>query len=161
VDSNYSGDEGTFVLIVEEIATPTNTTCSTAQTVTLSGGKGSVTGDLSSVFAPDEFSTLQCNSSNLDGPNLYYKFTPTAGKSYKITFKPKGRGGRYGAWDGNHGCVAASVANECGKLGYTYVSGNSMHSKTITASAGDIYFVADGLNSSYNVYDFSFDIEQL
>ena len=143
---------------MEEFTPAANDTCATAKVVTLVSGKATVT-DSKKINASNTMSA--CGSTTgLTATDLFYKFTPVIGKKYKITFAPKGTGGRYGVWDGNHGCDATKIVTACGVLGSTYVSSGT-DSKTITSTAGDIYFVADGLGTYYDVYDFSFTIEQL
>ena len=126
--------------------------------VTLTAGKATVTD-----FKVDVTSALaKCGTTTLPAEDLWYKFTPTTGKTYKITFKPKGPGGRFGVWDGNHGCVAAAVETACGMLGSGYVSGGDTGSLTITSTSGDIYLVADGISASlYDAYTYTFEIEEL
>ena len=156
VDSSSSSNAGTFTLDLAKFTPPTNDTCKTAQKVTLVGGKATVTGKKAGATN----AMTKCGTTSLDATDLYYKFTPVVGKTYEITFKPKGTGGRFGVWDGSHNCVDSAVATACGVLGYVYVSGGSTDKLSITSKTGDIYFVADGLSSYYDTYDFAFDIVQ-
>jgi len=163
VDSSYTAgasySEGAYTLSVEEFIPAANDSCQTAQVVTLTAGKATVTG---SKKADATNQMLTCGSDTLAASDLFYKLTPVSGKQYKITFKPLGSGGRFAVWDGNHNCVQASMSTECGKLGSSFVSGSSSDSLTITSTSGDIYFIADGLSSgTYDIYDFSFEVEQL
>ena len=157
VDSYASTAYGGFTLAVEAFTPLTNDTCATAQVVTLTAGKATVQG--LKVGVTD--SLAKCGTQNLPAEDLFYKFTPTTGKKYKITFKPLGQGGRFGVWDGNHGCVAAAVETACGALGSIYVTGGNTDTLTITSTSGDIYLVADGISSLYDAYKFTFEIEEL
>ncbi len=56
-------------LSVEEIATPTNVKCSMAQAVNFTNGKAKVTGDLSPIFAPDEFANRRKSAHCSEIPN--------------------------------------------------------------------------------------------
>jgi hypothetical protein len=163
VDSGYattaSAGAGAYDLTVQEYATPpVNDTCATAKVVTLTAGKATVSG--LKIGATD--SLAKCGTQSTTATDIFYKFTPTVGKKYKITFKPQGSGGRYGVWDGTHNCVATAVETACGVLGSNFVSGGTTHSQTITSASGDIYFVADGISTPmYDIYTFTFEIEQL
>jgi len=158
VDSKYASSsslsKGNYTLTVAEYKPQANDTCKTAKVVKLVAGKATVTDN--KTMASNQMK--KCGTTTMAASDLFYKFTPVSGKKYKITFKPLGTGGRFGVWDGNHNCDMAKVATACGVIGYSYVSGGSTASKTITATAGDIYFVADGLDSYYDTYKFSFDI---
>jgi hypothetical protein len=157
VDSYAPTAYGGFTLAVEAFTPLTNDSCGTAKVVTLTAGKATAQGLKGGVT-----NTLaKCGSTSVDAEDVFYKFTPTVGKKYKITFKPQGQGGRFGVWDGNHGCVASAVETACGTLGSVYVNGGQTDSLTITSTSGDIYFVADGLSSLYDAYKFSFEIEEL
>ncbi len=157
VDGYSATKAGKFTVSVKEVQGAKNDTCKTAKKITLVGGKATVKDK--KVIATNDLK--KCGTTALDATDLWYKFTPVVGNKYKITFKPITNGGRFGVWDGSHNCVASAVQTACGVLGSVFVTSGSSDSLTITAKGGDIYFVADGLSSSYNVYDFQFDIVQL
>ncbi len=159
VDSTAPSSFGGFTLDISTLKANTNTTCQTAQSLTLTGGKATVSGFKT---AADGDNMKKCGTVTLASTDLFYKFTPTIGKKYKLTFKPQGSGGRWSVWDGNHNCDATKLATECGKIGYTFVTGGSTSTKTITSAVGDIYFIADGCcTGTYDTYKFQFDIEEL
>jgi len=158
VDSTASTTAGAFSMTIKEFKAPKNDTCATAKKITLVSGKATVTD-----YKTGASNKLaKCGSTSLPATDLFYKFTPITGKTYKITFKPVGtNGGRFGVWDGAHNCVSSAVETACGKLGSKYVTKGSSGSLSITATSGDIYMVADGiLTSLYNVYDYTFEIAQ-
>lgn len=135
-----------------------NSTCQTAQLVTLSAGKATVNG---SKTASDGDNLQTCGTTTLAATDLWYKFKPTVGKIYRITFKPQGSGGRIAAWEDNSfNCSASSITSACDT---TYVSGGSTDSLYVTSkTGGDIYFVADGISAgTYDAYTFSFEIDTL
>jgi hypothetical protein len=158
VDSRAPTYFGAYTLQVETFTAATNDTCQTAQPVKLTAGKATVSGTKT---AQATNALLKCGSTTLSATDLFYRFAPAAGKTYRITYKPQGNGGRFAVWDGNHGCVAASVEAACGVLGSSFVSGGGTGNKMITASGSEIYIVADGLTSSYNLYTFVLEIEPL
>jgi hypothetical protein len=152
-----SAAEGTFGLEVETITPPTNDSCATAKTVTLAAGKAAV----QDTKAGATNQLAKCGTVVLAASDLWYRFTPTVGKTYTVTFKPQGLGGRFGVWDGNHGCVTSAVETACGVLGSMFVGGGSWGSKTITAAGGDIFLVADGVTSpTHDTYKFTFEIAE-
>lgn len=158
VDSTSPSNAGTFMLAVSEYVPAPKDTCQTAKKITLVSGKATVT-DKKTSSATNQLK--KCGSTTLGATDLFYKFTPVTGKTYKITFKPKGSsGGRFAAWDGSHNCASGAVTTACGVIGSKYVTGGSSDTISITAKTGDIYFVADGLGSTYDVYDFTFEIAQ-
>ena len=157
VDGSSSTSKGTFSISVKEFIPPSNDSCKTAKKIALTGGAATVKG--SKAGATSELA--KCGTTTLSATDLWYKFTPVTGTKYKITFTPAGGGGRFGVWDGSHSCVASAVETACGKLGSKFVTGGSSDSLTITGAGTDIYFVADGISSSYNIYDFTFTITAL
>ena len=158
VDAYSSSYYGSFALDVGEFNAPAHDSCKTAKKITLVSGKATVK-ELK-IGATNKLS--KCGTMSLPATDLWYRFTPIVGKTYKITFKPVGtNGGRFGVWDGSHNCVASAVETACGVLGSKYVTKGSTGTTSITSKGGDIYFVADGiLNSLYDVYDYTFEIEQ-
>ena len=158
VDAYSASYFGSFSLDVAEFTPPANDTCKMAKVLTLVGGKATVT----AVKVGATNKLAKCGSQTLPATDLFYKFTPVVGKTYKITFKPtSNNGGRFGVWDGSHNCVDSAVETACGVLGSSYVSSGSTGSLSITSKSGDIYLVADGISSSmYDVYNYSFEIAQ-
>ncbi len=162
VDTSYAStstySQGKFTLEVAEFTPAKNDSCKTAQTIALVGGKATITAK-KGLNASDQLK--KCGTFTLNSTDLFYKFTPGKGKTYKITFKPKGSGGRFAAWDGNHKCVASAIETACGKLGSQFVTGGSTGTLSITSSGGDIYLIADGLGTYYDIYDFTFEIAEI
>jgi len=158
VDGLSSGQKGSFTLDLWQGLLAANDTCAKAKAVTLVSGKATVSG---SKFAATS-SLSKCGSSLLAASDLFYKFTPVKGKTYKFTFKPTGNNGYFGVWDGAHACDPTKVATQCGAAGgYIMVTNGSSGTKTFKSTSGDIYFVVDGASAAYDVYDFTVAIEQV
>ena len=167
IDSTTSTTDGTFVSMVEEIATPTNTTCSMAQSQTFTSGKIKVSGDLSPVFAPDEFATLNCSSSTtLDGPNLYYKFPTTAGKAYKMKVTSKTIGAIYMYYFTTTACTESLIETDCQSGGvagdgYVYAAYGASNTLNYIASASGTVTVGIDYSSNTTHGQFELEIEEV
>ena len=84
VDS--TGSSGKFEVTLEEFTLPTNATCANAETITLTGGKGSAIGDTGLDLAGRVFHAdlrhLHHRELYLDGPQAYYQVGLKANPNY-------------------------------------------------------------------------------
>ncbi|MCA9672238.1 MAG: hypothetical protein KC503_41880, partial [Myxococcales bacterium] len=116
---DFSGEGGAFSLRVAEHAPPTNTTCATAQALTLgSNNKVSVAADTTGVA--DEFPNLSCSSvfasTRLVGANLYYSFDGKAGRIYRLSLDAR-FAGYVIVFDSQANCIDTDVQISCGSNG--------------------------------------------
>ena len=166
IDGRRPQDHGAFSMTVTESKPATNTTCKNAQTLSMGGGKVTVTGNTSGVL--NEFgSTIRCGLSSyyaLDGSQLYYKMFMSGVKQYKISFTPQFRGRIYVF---RNTCVAASINSDCGSKGKTGdVSGYTYNNQTgqilFKPPAGGTYHIAvDSTGtSSYYAGKFSMTVQE-
>ena len=155
VDGRYPQYTGSFTLTVEEYTPPTNDVCSKAQKITLVNGKGSVSG--STTGAKNEYGTsVGCKQTTggqpigMDGPQLYYKVSMTAGNTYDITLAPSySYAGYYvfraascgSATNINNDCVGGSSAHGANDLSIT---GSSDTMKFTPTLSGDYVIAVDG-----------------
>ncbi len=94
--STSSQSSGSFTLTVQPYTLPTNTTCSAATALTLTGGKVTVKG--STAGSQNEFGTqINCGSVMrvFSAPQVYYTLPMTVGMSYRISLKPQFTGARF------------------------------------------------------------------
>lgn len=84
VDTQYGEDYGGFTLTVEEAVVPTNDTCATAKTVTLSAGKAVETGDTLLATDTIDMPLTGCTGYQSPGHDVFYSLPVTAGKFYSI-----------------------------------------------------------------------------
>lgn len=150
VDSKSSYSEGAFTLKINEITTPANTTCSTAAQLAFVDGKAISRGDVATAFAADEFSAVSCGSSSsydaFDGPQVYYSFAGTRGKSYKITLKPDAASSLYFYVFGST-CTETAIETDCASAGAT---GDVMDSSASSPNSKSIIF-SPGQDGTYTI----------
>ncbi len=154
VDSRTPSYHGSFKLSIEEFKKPTNGTCKTAQTITMSGGKASVTGNTSGIS--NEFGNqIRCGLSSwyaLDGPQAYYKMFLAGTKQYKFTLSP-GFYARFYIW--RNTCDPGKINSDCGSNGKTGALSSTVYtnysgSVTFKPPAGGTYHIAvDSTSNSY------------
>lgn len=161
VDSTYY--DGKFALDVAEIDAPTNTTCANATSLGFFNGKAVVNGDTYSGFSPDEFATLECDSTRVDGPQVYYKFEAKAGESYRIKLINRAGGYLYGYVFGDS-CVEADIATDCSSLGVTglifgSVGAGDAGATVFTPTADGTYHIAIDGDDSYDYGQFTLEID--
>jgi hypothetical protein len=115
VDAYGPSQRGPFTLAIEELTPPANTTCATAQTVALGGGKASVSGD--TTLSTDEFAKLSCGTGTggpWPGPQLYYRLTGlAAGKHYKVALTASGFDAALYAFPAATTCSEAAIDAAC------------------------------------------------
>jgi hypothetical protein len=155
VDSRLGSHYGGFTLDVEELAKPANDSCKTAEVLTLNAGLASV----SAVKAGATNTLAACGSEQLDAIDLWYKFTPTPGKKHRVTFKPGGPG-HFVVFDGNHNCVENAVKTDCLSK-WSFIDPGMAKSRSILGGNTPIYIVVDGTSDLYDLYRFSFVVEEL
>jgi len=166
VDGRTPSYHGAFKMTVTEYKKATNTTCKNAQSISLTGGKASVSGNTSGVA--NEFgNTIRCGSSGwyaLDGSQLYYKMLMNGAKSYRFKFSPNFRGKLY-VW--RNTCVASSINSDCGSGGSTgTVTANTYSGQTSTiifnAPATGTYHIAVDSTGTSSTYSgtFTFTVEE-
>ncbi|MCB9558085.1 MAG: hypothetical protein H6707_18365 [Deltaproteobacteria bacterium] len=161
VDSDWEKRAGAFELSVEQVALPTNAACSKPQSLALSSGKLSHSGD--STLAQDEFGgAIDCGgSASYDGPQLYYKAALKGGKTYRVTLTPTAHDAALYAFAASTTCDAAAINAACGA--YRSDSGGGGDPETITISPivdADWVFVADG-SSAADVGSFKLDFAEI
>jgi hypothetical protein len=162
VDSSSSTTQGEFTLDIEETLPPANSTCATAQAITLLAGKATVNG--STVGAKDEFSTLKCGGyTSFAGPQVYYKVNMTAGKSYKLTLTVSGFSAYLYAFPSSANCAQSAIETACASKGTSGDKWGSVYSSsTYTFSPGTsgTYVLAVDSSSSTYAGDFTLAIEE-
>jgi hypothetical protein len=161
VDGTSPTQAGDFDLSIEEFATPKNTTCATAQTITLTGGTATVKG--TTLGAQNEFGTqIRCNQPpqvNMAGPQVYYKVALTAGKSYKLTYSPQypGRWYLFGAV-----CQPAQINTDCAAsgIGGDLVNTGDTMTRTYSPTVSGTYTIAIDSRNTNNFGDFELKVEE-
>jgi hypothetical protein len=140
VDTTFVPNAGDFTLEIEEITKPTNDTCATAAPLTLTNGE--VTVNSTTGFSLDEYATLNCrdrgsssNSSNLDGPQLYWSLAMDATKTYQITATTSFSSGYLYVFDGSKACSETNIETDCQSGGATGIGRG-----TISSGSGTVYF---------------------
>jgi hypothetical protein len=132
---------------------PPNDKCANAKTLTLSGGKASVS-DTTAPYANEYGTAINCSISyyTMQGPQLYYKVALKANQGYKITLSPKYNTARFYIFTA---CGATKINQDCsskGKTGdvsgyiYTNQSGTVIFKPT---TAGTYYIAVDSTYASY------------
>ena len=171
VDSIATGGSysGPFSMTVEEYTPPQNGKCASAQTVTLTNGKATVTGDTTN--QTNEFGTqINCGSTSssyiFDGNQLYYKVALTAGKSYKFTLAPSFYYAGLYLWTA--GCYPAAINSGCGSGGnpgavINYASSSQARSVTFKAASTGVHmFAVDSYSNTSSYYgNFKLDIQEV
>lgn len=166
IDGRTPSYHGAFQMTVTEFKPALNTKCSNASTITLSGGKATVTGN--TIGVANEFGdTIRCGMSQnyaLDGSQLYYKMFMSGVKNYRIRFSPNFRGRVY-VW--RNTCVAASITADCGSGGKTgavsaYTYSGQTSQILFTPPAGGTYHIAVDSTGTSSTYagTFSFTVEE-
>jgi hypothetical protein len=111
VDSHDALAAGAFSLEVAEVKAAANASCAKAQSLTLSGGKASASGD--TYGAANEHAGLSCGGLKaLDGPQLYYQLPLQSGQTYKLTLFPAFSGYLY-VTPSSVGCSATALETAC------------------------------------------------
>lgn len=149
VDGYVASDAGTFTLKLEEIVTPTNSSCSKAQAVALTAGQLTFTGDTS--LSKNEFgNAVSCGSSyDFDAPQLYYRVSLSAGKTYKVGMTSTGFDGALYAFAASAGCTAPAIDAACSGTVSEQVSAGKTEVITVAPAVdGDWIVVVDGYTSS-------------
>ena len=159
VDSTTPTAVGDFDLTIEEFTPPANSTCATAQTLTLTNGKAAV--KATTLGAPNEFGTqIVCNQTqgvNMAGPQVYYKVTLSAAKTYKMVFSPQYPARWY--LFGNS-CQVADINATCAASGIDGdLVNNTTDTRLFTPLADGTYTIAiDSRNdTNYGAFDFSIE----
>lgn len=134
MDNAQAANAGSFKLTIGEL--PTNDSCAKAKTVSLSGGKATISS--STVGLNNEFGkSIDCGgSSDFDAPQLYYALSLTAGKMYKFTLQPAFYARMYLF---NSVCTASSINASCGSNGG---SGDYTTSTVSPGNSGSFVFKA-------------------
>jgi hypothetical protein len=117
IDATAAGKGGPFTLTVEEFTPPTNAKCAAPQTITLTTSPATVTGDTS--FSTDQTFTpaVACGLAGLSGPQLYYRLSLLAGKTYTIEVTPAA-GFDVAIWAfADATCTAATLQAQCSAKG--------------------------------------------
>jgi hypothetical protein len=165
VDSPYadgsSYSSGTFTLEIEEFTPPSNTDCSSPETLSFSGGSASSTGDTS--YSQNEFSGVNCGGVYaFSGAQLYYRAKLTQSKQYLVQVKPVST---YDvalyAFKASTACKAAAINNGCASI---YVDdegvGKTEYLRLIPTATEEWVFVVDSTSSSESG-SFSITVEEL
>ena len=156
VDSYSSSQKGKFTIKVEETAPPpTNSKCAGAKTISMPGGKGTLTAD-TSISLNEYGSTVSCHSTYTYylAPQLYYKQLMKKGLTYKFELSPTFYSYMY--LFPMSACGAATKINTACKSGstqggYVYVSSGSTGSIVYTSPVDQWMVVAvDGSSASYS-----------
>lgn len=117
VDGGAPYELGAFSLTIKAVTIkppPTHSKCSGAKSVTLSGGKASISDNTTP--AVDEFPTLSCRGPvAFAGRQLYYKISAASGKAYRLTFTPTDFWGYLYAFPKSTGCSVNAIDAACGK----------------------------------------------
>lgn len=154
------GGTGAFTATLEPFSAPTNGRCANARKIQLINGRGSAHGDIYSAFTPDEFPTVQCGRSTLDGPQAYYAVTLQAGKSYGIALTNKSvqgwlSNGMYGYVFGSS-CTATAINRDCSSGGTTGAafsgtsSGRTEWLKFSPSTSGTYHIAVDTPGADYS-----------
>lgn len=135
VDSASSLHAGPFTLAVSTFSSAKNGTCAKAQALTLSGGKGSASGDTTGI--KNEHGSVKCGGSYaLNGSQVYYKVTLAAGQTYRLALTPSFIGYLHLFPDGSCTKDGKKIEAACGSAGKTGdVVGPVSPGKT-----GELYF---------------------
>ena len=153
VDSRSNNYAGSFTLKVEDYVAPTNSKCTSATTIKLSGGKASVKGNTSGI--PNEFGNqIRCGMSGwyaLDGRQLYYKVALTKGKQYKVSLTSKFNNAYFYMFKTS--CVPSAINADCASNGKTGLISGSISNTTGTrlfspASSGVYYIAVDSTSTA-------------
>jgi hypothetical protein len=168
VDSSYATYQGPFTLEIHEYVPPKNATCANAQTVALSSGTTTITGDTSGLA--NEFGTaINCgggSQSIMRAPQLYYKLALTAGKTYTFTLTASYYYKRLYIFGTT--CTWNAINADCGSGGTTGVVSASSASSTQPAvvsfkptTSGTYTVAVDGTYTStaYNAGPFTLKIQ--
>lgn len=161
VDGTTATQAGDFDLTVEEFTAPKNTTCATAETITLTAGKATVKG--TTLGATNEFGTqIVCNQPpgvNMAGPQVYYKVALTAGKSYRLTYSPQ-YPGRWYLFGGV--CQPAQINTDCAAsgIGGDLVQTGQTMTRTYSPTVTGTYTIAIDSRNAANFGDFELAIEE-
>ncbi len=158
IDSRNTTSFGDFELTVEEYTPPQNGTCAQGQTITLTGGKGSVKGDTTGIA--NEFGTqIRCSRNfSLQGGQLYYKVALKAADSYRITLKPQFPSRWYFFGDT---CAPQQIDQQCGQYGPggTLVNAGNSETAFFKPAADGTYTIAVDARSSSWFGTFDLTIE--
>ncbi|MCA9672338.1 MAG: hypothetical protein KC503_42380 [Myxococcales bacterium] len=144
VDSYSASAAGAFTLDIQQITTPTNTTCQNAKTITLSNGQATESADTS--LSVNEFGrSIDCGGSyDYDGPQLYYRVRLEASKTYSIGLTPSAFDGSLYAFPASAGCSAAAINIACAPYFAEKAGSGGSESLSITPqSTGDWIVVVD------------------
>ncbi len=87
VDTRTAGETGSFTLTGTEKIVSANNTCATAETLTMSSGSATSTGDTTKATNTVNLTSSSCISDTSAGPDLFYKITLAAG-TYTVTVTP-------------------------------------------------------------------------
>jgi hypothetical protein len=88
VDSTSQGKAGAFSLELEPASVPVQDRCTGATPVTMSSGKGSVSGDTTLAGSDVALTSSACAGVATPGPDLFYKVAVSSGKSYRFSLEP-------------------------------------------------------------------------
>jgi hypothetical protein len=142
VDSTAPTNAGGFQLEIEEFTAPTNDKACSATPVTFTSGKATING--STLGANNEFGTtsttgVKCGGSTVyDGVQLYYEFTASASKGYKLKLAPTNFSSAYMYVFQKSSCSSASAVNtSCSSMG---ASGAYTSSSASSTTSREFYF---------------------
>ncbi len=160
VDSDAAADKGKFTLKVSEFTALTNDKCSGAKTVTLTSGKGQVKGDTSNATNTVKLSSSGCVGWATSGPDVFYKFSATAGKQYLIKATPSA------TFDPQIYAFTKCGSEETTCLGgadKSYSGGGVESFKFTAKTTGTVYVAVDSFSASGSTYSgtFTLDITEL
>lgn len=162
VDSTFN--DGAFTLDVEELALPTNATCATATPLVFFNGKATLRGDTHETLTPDEFPAVKCGTITMDGPQAYYKFDATVGKSYKISVKSDAGYLQHFYVFGST-CTEAAISTDCSSAGATGLtttssfSGGTTRQLVFTPTTSGTYHIAIDSTENYGYGPFTLTVE--
>jgi hypothetical protein len=161
--STYTSFSGDFTLDVTELTPPGNGSCATAQAITLSGGKASVSG--STVGTKDEFSTLKCGGyTAFAGPQAYYSLAMSQTKIYKVVITPTGFNPYFYIFSDSAACTQSSIESSCASKGVSGGLWGSIYSKAtafFTPASSGAYLMAVDSSSTSAQGEFTLDFEEL
>ena len=159
VDSTSMAAAGAFTLELEQAALPAYDACAKAKTVPLSGGKATVSGTTELASNGIALTSSQCTKTATAGADLFYGFTVTGGRTYKVTLTPD-----------KDFDPALYVFTACSSAGSTCLAGvdsgysGGVETIKFTAAATATYLVAvdsrHAVGSSYAQGSFSLTVEE-
>jgi len=128
--------------------TVTNDKCSTPEVLTLVSGTVTKTGDTTN--ATNEFSTdVDCGETSFDGPQVYYKVSLTAAKTYKVTMTPTGWDGALYGFLAATSCAGTDIDTACTGHASDKIGSGAGETILLKPTANEDWIIAvDGWTSS-------------